>query len=67
MVVSSVVYYSLDGVKGCESKVPAIKITAALVVSMLQNALKPGEVLMVLSVAKAMVEKEPARVGRQAG
>ncbi|WP_186451184.1 hypothetical protein [Sporomusa sp. KB1] len=46
---------------------PAIKITAALLVSMLQDALKPGEVLMVLSVAKAMVEKRPADVGRQAG
>jgi len=45
----------------------AIKITAALVVSMMQNALKPGEVLMVLSVAKAMVEKKPAGVGRQVG
>ena len=67
MVVSSAVYYSLAGVKGCEEKMSAIKITAALVISMLQNALKPGEVLMVLSVAKVMVEKEPAVIGRRVG
>lgn len=38
---------------------------AALIVSMLQLAFKRGEVLMVLSAAKSMVEKEPAGAGRQ--
>ncbi|HWR07786.1 hypothetical protein [Sporomusa sp.] len=36
-----------------------ISNTAASMVELLQQVLKPGEVLMVLSVAKSMVEKKP--------
>ncbi|MBP2635515.1 MAG: hypothetical protein H6Q72_1422 [Firmicutes bacterium] len=40
---------------------------ADLLVYTLRRTLKPGEILMVLSIAKSMVEKKPAGVGRQVG
>ena len=44
-----------------------INSAAEIIVFMLQRTLKRGEVLMVLSAAKSIVEKEPAGVGRQVG
>ena len=44
-----------------------INNAAASIVELLQQTLKPGQVLMVLSAAKSKVEKKPTGVGRQVG